>query len=152
MAEGGAIVTACDEYQGLLVGLIDQELSPDEARKVNDHLVRCARCREEYEKLRKTAKRIESVSLSEPQERVLESLWSRPYSRFTRLSALLLVLAGYLALILYGVYEFLIDQEEAAIPKVAAVAVLIGFIVLLFSVVRERLKTYKSDPYKEVER
>ena len=134
------------------MGLIDQELSPDETREVNAHLVRCAGCREEYEQLRETAGRIEAVSFVEPQDAVLGSLWKRPYSRLTRNAGLVLVLAGYVVLILYGVYEFLADKEEAFIPKVAAAALLVGLLYLLFSVIRERLRTYKVDPYKEIER
>lgn len=142
----------CENVRELLVGFIDQELEPDEVREVNEHLVRCAGCRKEYEQLRETAGKIETISFHEPQDKVLEALWNRPYSRFTRNAGMILVLAGWLALALFGVYEFLGDDKEPFIPKVASAALFIGFVVLLASVIRERLRTYKSDPYKEVER
>ena len=143
---------ACEEFQGLLMGLIDRELEPDEARRVNDHLLRCAGCREEYEQLRMASKNIEAVSFVEPSDEALATLWNRPYSRSAKNSGIILVLAGWLALIIYGMYEFFTDKSEATIPKVATAAVLTGFIILLISVIRDRLKTYKTDPYKEVER
>ncbi len=142
----------CEEARDLLMGLLDQELTPDEARKVNEHLVRCADCREEYEQLRETAGKISTISFREPQDKALETLWNSPYSRFTRNAGIILVLAGWLALIVFGVYEFFGNEDEPFIPKVAAAAVFIGFVVLLASVIRERLRTYKSDPYKEIER
>jgi len=145
-------MTACETYQGLLMGLIDGELEPEEAQRVNAHLHRCAGCREEHKQLRQSGKKLESVSFVEPRDEVLNALWKQPYSRFTRNSSLLLILAGYLVLILFGVYEFLQDKSETMLPKVATVAVCVGFVILLISVVRERLRTYKTDPYKEVER
>ncbi len=143
---------ACEEFQGLLMGLIDRELVPGEARRVNDHLLRCAACREEYEELRRASKSIEAVSFAEPSDEALGTLWNRPYSRFAQNSGMILVLVGWLALICYGMYEFFMDKSEAAIPKLATAAVCIGIAILLISVIRGRLKTYKTDPYKEVER
>ena len=145
-------MTACEAYQGLLMGLLDGELEPEEAQKVNTHLHRCAGCREEYEQLRQSGKKIETVSFVEPQDEVLNALWKRPYSRFTRNASLFLILAGYLVLILFGIFEFVQDRSEATLPKVATVAICVGFIVLLCSVIRERLRSYKTDPYKEIER
>lgn len=142
----------CEKYKGLLMGLIDKELTPKETSEINDHLIRCAECREEYEQLRETATKIETVSFVEPQDEVLRSLWKSPYSRFTRNSGLFLVFAGWIALIIYGFYEAFRSGEEPVFSKVAIAAVLFGFLVLLLSVIRERIHTYKSDPYKEVER
>ena len=42
----------CERYRHLLVGLLDRELDPKESAEVNEHLMRCPECREEYEKLR----------------------------------------------------------------------------------------------------
>lgn len=142
----------CEKYKGLLMGLIDKELTPEETSEINDHLIRCAECREEYEQLRETATKIETISFVEPQDEVLRNLWKRPYSRFTRNSGLFLVFAGWLSLIAYGLYEAFRSTEEPVFSKIATAAVLIGFIILLFSVIRERIHTYKADPYKEVKR
>ncbi|MBW2623391.1 MAG: zf-HC2 domain-containing protein [Deltaproteobacteria bacterium] len=142
----------CQKYQGLLMGLLDQELTPEETVEVNGHLTRCENCRKEYEELRRASGKIEAVSFIEPQDEVLEQLWKSPYSRLTRNSGLLLVLGGVLLLIIYGIFEFVRSGEEAVIPKIGVVAVLIGCVILLLSVLRERIHTYKADPYKEVKR
>ncbi len=143
---------ACEKYRGLLMGLIDDELTPEETGRINQHRQRCNNCREEYEQLRQTTAKIKSVSFVEPQDEVLARLWKTPYSRFTRNSGLFLVLGGWVALIFYGFYEFLISRSEPVFPKIALAALLIGFFVLLFTVIRERIQTYKIDPYKEVKR
>ena len=142
----------CETYRALLMGLIDDELTPEEASDVNAHLIRCAACREEYEELRKTAAQIEKISFDEPQDEVLKRLWKRPYSRFARNSGLFLVLGGYLALIVYSLVEIFRSNGEPVFPKITFAAIIIGFVVLLFTVIRERIHTYKTDPYKEVKR
>ncbi|MEE9556152.1 MAG: zf-HC2 domain-containing protein [Candidatus Adiutricales bacterium] len=145
-------MSGCQKYQGLLMGLLDKELTPEETVEVNDHLTRCEACRKEYEQIREASGKIETVSFIEPQDEVLEQLWKFPYSRLTRNSGLFLVLGGVLLLIVYGIFEFLRSGEEAVILKIGVVAVLIGCVILLLSVLRERIHTYKVDPYKEVKR
>lgn len=94
----------CDEYRGLLMGLMDDELTPDEAVRTHDHLRRCTACRDEYEGLRRMAGKIAAVSFVKPQEEVLRTMWNSPYTRLTRGAGLLMVLAGWLPLVLYGAY------------------------------------------------
>ena len=142
----------CEKYKGLLMGLIDGEQTPEETSEINAHLIKCADCREEYAQLRETAVKIETISFEEPSDAVLKKLWKSPYSRWTRQSALFLVFAGWLALIVYGLVEVFRRGNEPVFPKVAIAAIIFGFIILLFSVIRERIHTYKSDPYKEVRR
>ena len=142
----------CDKYKGLLMGLIDDELTAEEASEVNAHLIKCASCREEYETLRTMAARIEKASFEEPTDEVLNRLWKRPYHRFMRNSGLFLVAAGYVALLVYALMEMLKSNGEPVFPKITFAAIVIGFVILLFTVIRERLHTYKTDPYKEVKR
>lgn len=141
----------CEQIKLLLMGLMDKELSPEERQVANTHLTRCQKCRDEYEELRKVSKNLDVVSFIEPDQEVLNNLWTAPFSRLVRNSALVLIIGGYMTLIGYGFYEFL-QSDEPAFPKVAIAAIIFGFVFLLFSVIRERLITYKADPYKEVER
>lgn len=142
----------CEKYKPLLMGLIDQELTPEESSEVNAHLVKCEACREEYEQLRETGDKISAVSFDEPQDDVYKKLWKSPYSRFVRNSGLFLVLFGWISLFAYGLFEAFSNSEEPFFPKIALAAMIVGFFVLLFIVIRERIQTYKTDPYKEVRR
>lgn len=141
----------CDQYQPLLMGLMDQELTPEETMAASDHLRRCASCREEYEHLREASGKLGAISFREPQDEILRQLWKSPFSRFTRNAGLLLVLGGVVALCLYGMYQFA-TQAELDVPALASATVWVGLAILFISVLRERLATYKSDPYREVKR
>ncbi|MBT4500772.1 MAG: zf-HC2 domain-containing protein [Gemmatimonadetes bacterium] len=141
----------CTRNLELLMGLMDGELTDAETVEVHDHLRRCASCREEYDQLREISGKIEMISFTEPQDEILRDLWKSPYSRFTRNAGLFMVLVGILGLVLFAVYEFA-TKAEFNFPTLAAATVWIGLAILFFSILRERLKTYKSDPYREVER
>lgn len=140
----------CDEYKPLLMGLIDGELTPEETIKINEHLNRCAECRAEYEELHETSSKIHSVSFLEPDETILESLWNPPYSHLSRISGLAMVIGGWIALILYILYEAIIRGSGSLFPRIGAAVMVIGFIVLLANAIRERWIKYKLDPYKEI--
>jgi len=142
----------CDNYKGLLVGLVDKELTEEEMVDVNRHLTRCAACREDYENLVESTGVLEGISFREPEAEILKRLWRTPYGWFARNAGLLLIILGYLVLILYGVFEFVTGETEALTERLAVAAITIGFVMLLVIVVVGRLKSYKTDPYREIER
>jgi anti-sigma factor RsiW len=135
-----------------MMGLMDNELTEAEASKVNSHLICCAACREEYRQLQKTTAALKDISCAEPHDDVLDKVWKSPYSRFTRNFGLFMVLGGWIVLVAYAIYEALSSSREALLPKTAMAVVIVGFLILLVSVILGRIKTYKSDPYKEVQR
>lgn len=142
----------CESFKGLLVGLLDAELTPDETRQINDHLTRCAACRAEYERLRETTGKLAAIPRPEPDDRVLAQVWKSPFSRLTRNASLVMILGGYAVLIGYGLFEFLSDGKEGLPAKTALAAIVLGFLILLLQLIRERVRTYKTDPYKEIQR
>lgn len=145
-------MNSCDSFKGLLVGLLDGELTPEESRQINEHLTRCAACRQDYEHLRQTTGKLAALSFHEPTDAALAQVWKSPYSRLARTLSLGLVAGGYALLIGYGLFEFFSRGKEAWPAKVGLAAVVLGLVLLLALLIRERLKTYKTDPYKDIER
>ncbi len=142
----------CEEYKNLLGGLVDQELTQEESQRIHEHLRGCPSCRREYDELVRTGELIGGVAFSEPADDVLRNLWKSPYSRGIKLSGMLLMLAGWLTLVVYGLAEAFRDSSEPLLSRLAIGALIIGFFVLLAFVIRERVATYKVDKYKGVER
>ena len=127
-------------------------VSPEETAKVNDHLIRCAACREEYEQLARTCGKIAAVSFVEPGDAEVVKLWKNPFVKTSWRAGLFLLIGGYLALIGYGIYEYMASGGEALFGKIAVAAIMIGALTLLLTVIHQRILTYRNDPYKEVER
>ena len=142
----------CEKYRHLLVGLLDGELDPQETMEVNDHLMRCSQCRDEFEQLRETTGKLESVTFETPSDETLRRLWKNPFSRLSRIGGLLLVIMGYAALIGYALFVYFTSGKEVIWNKLSVAAIVIGFIILFVHVVVERVKTYGKDPYKEIEK
>ena len=142
----------CEQYKGLLAGLLDAELTTEEAAELNEHLIRCASCRADYEQLRKAENKLEAISFIEVTDEAARAFWRLPYSRMLRNTSLVLIVGGYAALILYGVITSLLEGTEGLFQRISLAAIVIGFLVLLGLLIVERISTYKADPYKEIER
>lgn len=142
----------CEPFKGLLVGLLDGELTPDETRQINEHLTRCAACRQEYEQLRETTGKLAAITFREPDDKILAQMWKSPFSRLSRNTALILIVGGYAGLIGYGMFELLTSGTKELPAKMGLAAIVLGFLILLVQLIRERIRTYKTDPYKEIER
>jgi anti-sigma factor RsiW len=142
----------CEPFKGLLVGLLDGELTLDENHQINEHLTRCAACRAEYEQLRETTGKLATISFQEPGDAVLAQVWKSPFSRLARNTSLFMIVGGYASLIGYGLFEILTSGRKELPAKMGLAAIVLGFLILLVQLIRERVRTYKTDPYKEIER
>ena len=142
----------CKEYRVLMMGLMDNELTPEETADINKHLIRCESCRKEFDELSRSYSKLGSVSFSGPSDDELDRIWKSPFSSFTRNAGLFIVFAGWITLVIYSLVEFFRSDTEPGLPKIASAGIIIGFIILLYAVLSDRLRAFKTDPYKEVER
>jgi anti-sigma factor RsiW len=145
-----------EDCRRLMAGLADGELTPEERIAAAECLRRSAQCRTEYQQLLETSEKLELLSGREPDELVLEQLWRTPHHRLVWNAGLWLVLGSMATLLLYGLYELALalihDSHEPLLPRIAVVALIAGGLLLFYSVLRERIHTYKVDRYKEIER
>ncbi len=97
------------------------------------------------------------MKYKEPPDEVWERYWSKVYNRLERGLGWILTSIGAISLLFYGGFkaiESLIkDPTLAVFLKVAILVLLAGVVILLVSVVRERIFVYKKDKYaKEVKK
>lgn len=142
---------SCKEREPHIMALLDDELEAAERAALNDHMIRCANCRENHDQLARTLAVLDQVSFAEPGDAVLKDLWRSPVDRFERWAGVALIAGGYAALIGYALYAA-VSEDGPALPRIAIAALVIGALLVFLSVLRERLRTYQNDPYREVER
>ena len=142
----------CTEYKHLMMGLMDNELTPEETAFVNRHLIGCETCRKEFDDMSRSLKKLGAVSFYGTADDELDRIWKTPFSRFTRNAGIVIVIAGWIILILYSLFETLRSGAEPALPKIAFLGIIIGLIILLYTVITDRLRVLKTDPYKEIKR
>lgn len=142
----------CEEFKGLLMGLLDDELDADESRRLNEHLIRCASCRADYETLRRTEKKLEAMSFIEVGDEAARKFWRLPYSRALRLTGFAMIAGGYAAIAIVGLVAFLTRGNDGLIERVPGAAIIVGSLILLGMVIIDRVISFKTDPYKDIER
>jgi len=145
-----------ERVQRLMMAALDDEISPEEQRELDGALERDAAAREEWEKMKRVKEVTGSMTFREPPAEVWDGYWVSVYNRAERGVAWVLVSVGAIVLLVYGAWKWLEALwADAGVPgfvKVAIMAVATGLIVLAVSVLREKLFTYRRDPYKEIQR
>jgi ferric-dicitrate binding protein FerR (iron transport regulator) len=140
----------------LLMRAFDDELEPDERFEFERLLSDNPELRGEWERLSKLQEVTANMRLRNAPEEMWAGYWNSVYSRFERGVAWILVSIGAIVVGSWGAWHFVQDlMADADLPtfvKWSILAVLVGLVMLLVSVLRHRIFVSQSDPYKEIER
>ena len=146
---------SCDEMKIMLSGLVDDELDGQQKKIVEDHIVSCENCRNEYSRLLKLKEVTNDMRHYDLPDRLMAGYWQDIYRRTERGLGWFLFSAGAVLLILFGAWQifnnFFLDPTVSILLKAGVGILLIGLIILLVSIIRERLFSRKHDRYDEVE-
>ena len=132
-----------------LMRYLDGELTPDERARVDAALSTSTELQREIAIYRAIKADFQELSF-EPAGRYT-SVWDRVNARVTRPIGWLLVVAGTLAWMSYGVYVFATSPSDPW-EKLATAAIAIGILILFASVIWERYQEWLRDPYRDVHR
>ena len=93
---------------------------------------------------------------NKPPEEVWDRYWTTVYNRVERGIGWILISIGAVVVTTYGAWKWIEaiwgESELPLFVRLAILTLAAGLLVLAISVVREKLFTYKRDPYKEIER
>ncbi len=145
-----------DRGRQLLTAALDDELDPGERRELERRLEDDPTLRREWEAMKRLKEVTGRMHLEEPPEEVWDGYWTGVYRRLERGIGWILVSIGAVLVLAYGLFEvaddLLSDPTVPGFVKVGAVILALGLVVLLVSVVREKLFVWKRDPYRDVQR
>ena len=140
----------------MMMAALDGEVSAEERNELDRKLASDPELRQEWDRLRRVKEVTSSMGLKRPPDEVWDDYWTSVYSRFERGLAWILVSAGAVVLLSFGLWELvghiLADSDLPGFVKISVFALMVGLVVLLVSVIREKLFTRRRDPYKEVQR
>ncbi len=142
----------CSASIGLMNERLDGSISPDGERSLAEHLSSCGECRQAMNELGSVERLTGMMKIRDPQDDFWEVYWKKLFRRFERKTGWLLMIAGAVLIVLYALWKGVTDFGEITFMKVVMIVVAIGFLLLLISVIRERVHQYKSDRYKDIER
>jgi len=140
---------ACEEIGHTLMAYIDGELDGEEEKRMEEHLAECAECAEEvraYQEVRNLAK---GLRFREPPPEFWDEYPNGVFDRLGRGIGWILIIVSGVILALFGLY-CLWTSDEPLVEKGCISGLLLGLGILLWTVVRRRLREAKTDPYKEI--
>lgn len=145
----------CEQAKILLSGLVDAELNPEEKKIISDHIVSCPDCRREYARLKKMKEVTDDMKYFDLPDKLWAGYWREIYNRVERGIGWIFLSIGAIILLAFAAWQildnFFLDPAEPLYLKLGVGLLLLGLIILLISIIRERLFSRKHDRYDEVE-
>jgi len=142
----------CTRFQSDGMKLLDGEMSNEEKMQYEVHLQECEDCRSEMEDLGMLVEWTNELKLREPDDEFWDSYWNVLYRRAERGTGFLCLMIGVSALLVYAIVKAVTSPQFLTFTGLTITLVLVGFLILFLSVVRERCHERKNDPYRKVRR
>ncbi len=142
----------CEKNKIMLSAMVDNELPSHYVVKLNDHMVRCKACRQEYDQLCKVSTQLNKSGFEIPDDKRMDQFWNAPYTGLIKKLSFLLIGGGILTLLLFGLYQFFILESHHALESWSVAAIFLGMAFLFATIIINRIQSIKTDPYKEVKR
>jgi hypothetical protein len=145
-----------EKFIQLVEKYFDKTITKDEEKELDELLSADKDFKKEFEDQKRMKEVFSTMKLKSPGKELWDGYWENTYNRLERGLGWLALFIGSLILIGYAsieiVEKFYTDNSSPLIIKIGVVAAVFGLLVLLFSVLREKLFTFKNDKYKEVKR
>jgi len=144
-----------ERFKHLLLKVVDGVATEKEREEFETHIRSCEECRCEYGEFRNLEELMSTIKLKDLSEDARAAYARSLYNRLERGLGWIFLSLGAILLLGFGgfmlIKEFIINPAVSVILKIGVCAVLPGLIVLLVSVLKERLFVRKYDKYsKEV--
>lgn len=135
----------------LLSGYLDRALNQAQEQRIRIHLEDCAECRKLYEELETLREAARTTAFREPADARWPELPKTPLSRFSRSFGWLLLVSWIVIVSGLALYRFLSHTTDP-LEVFLVLGLPGGFVLLFLSVLLDRLRDFKSDRYREVQR
>ena len=140
----------------LIEKYLDNLLTEKEVKEFNELLIGDIDFKNLYNEQKRVREVLKAMELKRPGKEIWDDYWENTYNRLERGLGWLAVFLGSLILIGFASIKFVeslyVDTQTPLIIKIGVVSLVFGFLVLLFSVIRERFFTSNKDKYKEIRR
>jgi len=142
----------CTRYQTDGMRFLDGELTESEKLEYESHVRQCDDCGRELASLGRVVDLTNELRLRVPDDEFWEGYWESVYRRSERSVGFFFVIAGVLAVLMYGVFKAVTSPKLLSYEGISVTVILIGLVVIFVSVARERYHESRNDPYKGVKR
>ena len=145
----------CEDIKTLLSGYLDGELTQGDRQRVEVIMEDCEDCAKTFEEMKKLRGEISGIEYEHMTEAERLKAAKDPVAETGASLGQILVIGGFIlcygSCIYLALKEMLANPDTPMLIKIGLPAIFLGFGVLLTSVVIDRIKASKTDPYKDVE-
>lgn len=139
-----------DEKFARLSGFLDGELTQQEAQKVSLLIETDSEYKALYKELSMMRHEIQSLSLQEQELEHLDKLFNEPVAKTSRIVGFVLLGIGAFAFVAFTLFKIFTNPDLDLFEKSLVGTIGGGSLLLLFSVLRQRINAAKKDKYKRV--
>ena len=144
------------DWRAYASGYVDGELTTEERARFEERLRLDPELARELEMIREVKGVTTRMRLKEFPDRVWDRYWEGSYNRLERRFGWFLVSAGAAVLLAFGLYHVVLalirNDAEPWWLRLAIGSIVAGGAILFVSVARERICSWRRDPYREVKR
>jgi len=141
-----------DQIQKMLSAYLDGELTQADSQRVRIHLEDCEECRRARGQLEKLQRVTSEMKFVEPPEERMSEIEERLSVQAPRIAGWGLFLIGALVWVVYAIYLFAVEADQPVWQKLTIAAVVIGLVLILASVLFQRLLELPHDRYRGVKK
>jgi len=145
-----------DDIKKMVYLYHDGELGEKDKRVVEQHIEECRECRKEFEEMKKLEEVMDKMELKQPPKEAWEKYESSVYNRLERNIGWIFLSIGAMIFLFFGGYKLveglIKDSGFPLILKLGILAALTGIVILIVSLGREQLFSYKRERYKEIKK
>ena len=142
-----------ERARALMMAALDGECAPDERRELESLLAGAPDLAADWRRMTRVKEVTTGMRLQSPPEEVWDRYWTSVYGRAERGVAWVLISAGAIMLSAYWLWQAIVeltgDTGVPALIRVALLALGLGLVILLVSVLREKMFTHRRDPYEK---
>jgi predicted anti-sigma-YlaC factor YlaD len=137
--------------EALISGYIDGELTQRDDQRVRLHLEDCVQCRNIAGEMRKLKEATMTSDFQVPEDTQWDEKPRGSVSGFLSNFGWMIAIAWVVAIIGFVIWQVATDAENL-LEAVLVFGLWLGFGLVFLSVLIDRLKTYRTDPYRRVEK
>jgi len=145
-----------EKFIVLMEKYFSNEISNEEKKEFEELMNSDSRLKTEFEEQKRIKEVLNKMKLKNPSREVWDSYWMGVYNRIERGIAWVVISIGALIFFGYASYEivnaFIKDTQAPVLAKIGISMLVFGGLILLFSLLREKIFTSKRDKYKEIQR
>ena len=140
----------CDKTQELISGYIDHELNQQDRQRVRVHIESCDQCRAVYDDLLAIKQEMGNLQYPECEEAQLDKIMKEPVANGMAIVGWIILIIGFVGFMVWQLFTFYTEPSVPLWVKAGVFLIEAGVLLLLGSVLRQRIIALKTDKYKNV--